>query len=147
MSEQKYLSGPHIQVAVLCEKILMEGDGALSIIRIIDRLTITGPTPEMPPFPYAVLLFISFKSGFYRGKAQIKVIPISPLGKELTTIGFPLLFEGDDERGSYVKGEMRILLQEEGLYWFEIQLESTNVTRIPLRVVYQQVGSIPKSEG
>jgi hypothetical protein len=145
MAEQQQLSGPHIQLAVLCEKVLIERDGVPSIIRIIDRFNISGSTPEMPPNQITFTMFISFKSGFYRGKAALKVNPISPSGKELPAMTFPVLFEGDDERGVFIQANMAMLIQEEGLYWFDLLLQGLanhdlQVTRVPMRVVYQQLG-------
>jgi len=139
MAEQQRISGPHIQAAVFCEKVLIDRDGAASLIRIIDRFNISGPTPEMPPNNIVFTIFISFKAGFYRGKASLKIAPVAPSGKELPALDFPILFEGDDERGTFVQANMTMLIQEEGLYWFDVSLLDLLVTRMPLRVVYQPI--------
>ena len=139
MPEQQQLSGPHIQIAAFCEKVLRENDGAVSLIRIIDRFNISGRVPEMPPNSISFTIFICFKAGFYRGKASLKVSPVSPTGKELPGLDFLVLFEGDDERGSIVQANMTMLINEEGLYWFDVSLLGVHVTRMPLRVVYQQI--------
>jgi hypothetical protein len=56
---------------VLCEKVLREADGVLSLIRIIDRLNIAvagAETPtDMPATPVSLVLVLGFKSGFARG--------------------------------------------------------------------------------
>lgn len=48
--------GPYVQVAAFCEKVLVEQDGVVTLVRLIDRLThqAVGPgAPEkMPTLPY-----------------------------------------------------------------------------------------------
>ena len=49
------VGGPYLSVAVLCEKVLREADGVSSIIRIVDRITVSAKgkeaPPDMPPVP------------------------------------------------------------------------------------------------
>lgn len=152
MAEQQQLSGPHLQLAVFCEKVLVERDGVPSIVRVIDRFNISGNAPEMPPNQISFTIFVSFKAGFYRGKASLKLSPIPPSGKDLPAMTFPLLFEGDDERGVFIQANMSMVIQEEGLYWFDVSLQGLATqdiafTRMPLRVVYQQLGFASQKEG
>ena len=89
----------YLQMAVFCEKVLREADGVLSVIRIVDRFTIPGSTAQMPPQVLQFTVAIVFKAGFMRGKQTISVKPISPTGSDLPGMDFPVLFEGDDDRG------------------------------------------------
>jgi len=41
-------TGPHIVNATFCEKVLIEPDGVLSLIRLVDRFTQTATGPEPP---------------------------------------------------------------------------------------------------
>lgn len=51
----------------------------------------------------------------------------------------PVLFEGE-ERGVNIFLNLNFQpKEEEGLYWFDVLLEGTVVTRIPLRVLYQRL--------
>jgi hypothetical protein len=138
---QESLSGPHLQMAVFCEKVLLEPHDVASLIRIIDRFTITGTTPEMPPTALTFYMAISFKSGFIRGKHRIKIMPVSPTGIEKPTVEFPALLEGED-RGVLIAVQVNFLAEEEGLYWFRVFFEDQPVTQMPLRVLYQQVASV-----
>ena len=140
-SVQENLSGPHLQVAAFCEKVLIETDQVASLIRLLDRFNVAGPTPEMPPTTLTFFLVISFKAGFIRGKHTVRVSPISPSGVEMPTFEIPQLFEGED-RGTMVAAQMNFLAQEEGLYWFRVFFESALVTQMPLRVTYQRVGFV-----
>ncbi len=136
---QENLSGPHLQVAAFCEKVLFEADQVASLIRLVDRFNVAGPSPEMPPTTLIFFLVISFKAGFIRGKHMVRITPTSPTGVEMPTIEIPQLFEGED-RGTMIAAQMNFLAQEEGLYWFKVFFESALVTQMPLRVIYQRVG-------
>lgn len=63
--------GPYLAMALLCEKVLREADGVLSLIRIVDRITVSFSGPDapvqMPPAPVNLTLVVGFKSGFARG--------------------------------------------------------------------------------
>lgn len=41
-------TGPYLQAALLCERVMEEKDGVLSVIRIIDRLIHTALGPAGP---------------------------------------------------------------------------------------------------
>lgn len=139
--------GPFLQMAVLCERVLQEKDGVLSLIRIVDRFTISGTDREMPRSPIQVTAAIAFKSGFAQGKYFVKLRPHTPSGKILAEQEFPVLFEGAD-RGVGIVAQMGLVAEEEGLYWIDVLLQEVVVTRMPLRVLYQRAGPIapPKSK-
>ena len=136
-------SGPYLNAALLCENILQEQDGTLSIIRMIDRITLTAPassSPEaLPPLPFSCNLLLAFKSGSARGKSTVKLKIETPSGIKLPEQLLPVLFEGDD-RGVNLNLALNIVIDQEGVYWFEILLEEEFLTRVPLRVLYQRVG-------
>jgi hypothetical protein len=137
MPDQKELYRAYLSIAVFCEKVLREADGVMSIIRMIDRFNIAGSTPEMQPTVLTFNIFVSFKSGFLRGKQVIALRPTSPSGDEMAAMQFPVLFEGDNERGNALLTQMNFIVDQEGLYWFDVILNQEIVTRMPLRVAYQ----------
>ena len=139
MTEQKNVFRAYLHVATFCEKLLREADGVLSLIRMFDRFNITGEAKEMPPSPLKFMVVISFKSGFMRGKQKIWLRPISPTGKDLPAMEFPILFEGDDDRGAALAFEINWTVEEEGVYWWDVYLNEEMVTRMPLRVAYQKI--------
>ncbi len=133
--------GPYLTMAVLCEKVLREQDGVLSVIRIIDRLTHTvigSSLPDtLPPFDHQLVAALSFKSGQARGRAIVRVVIEQPSGMRLPQeIVQHVHFEGA-ERGINVLADLSLRLSQEGLYWFDVFLDDRLFTRIPLRVVYQ----------
>src|SRR5436853_6252033 len=93
--------GPYLTAALICEKILREKDEVISIIRIIDRITVTirgTSPPETPPPPITVNCnaFIALKSGSTTGKRTLKWMLEAPSGTETPEQLIPILLEGED---------------------------------------------------
>lgn len=130
--------GPYLVAALFCEQVLTEKNGVNSLIRVVDRWNAAGPSASMPLITIQTTLFLSFKSGFYRGATEIVIKPIGPNGEELRTISVPVNFEGDNDRGVNVSANMAFPVKEPGLYWFEVSIEEQVFTRTPLRIVYQR---------
>ena len=142
MSE-KTIGGPYVQVAAICATPLIEQQGFLSIIRIQDRIQLAGLTDNMQPqLLNSLTLVVAVKSGDMSGKYTLNVVPITPSGKRLLGPSMSILFEGQ-ERGTVMMAPLMVVAEEEGLYWFEITLEDMILTRIPLRVMYQKMQTIP----
>lgn len=140
MATKESDQGPYLSAAFFCEKVLVEQDGVKSAIRIIDRVIhqALGPEPptEMEPFEYELSLFIRFKSGRARGTRTIDVQMVKPSGESRLVTKFPVLFEGEDDRGIDSVGIIRLKFDQTGLYWFNIYLDAIRVTRVPFRVIY-----------
>lgn len=71
---------------------------------------------------------------------------------------WPVLFEGDDERGGGMVLPIGFPVQEPGLYWFEIAIAMPGggamvMTFVPMRIVYMQSAmpmippQLPKPDG
>lgn len=134
--------GPWLQAAVFCEKILQERDGVMSLIRIVDRFTITASGPDAPErMPKANLQFhgaLMFKSGFARGSFTASLAIRTPSGRVMQEASLPMLLEGHD-RGVQLNFNMNLVLEEDGLYWVDVSVGNRLMTRMPLRVVYQRI--------
>ena len=91
----------------------------------------------MSPRPIETTLVISFKAGGAVGKHYVKVCPRKPSGQSMNAFEYPVLFEGED-RGVGIVAQMSFTVEEEGLYWIDIEFLESVVTRIPLRVIYQR---------
>jgi uncharacterized protein DUF6941 len=140
MSEDQKVNRPYLQMAVFCEKVLREADGVLSVIRVIDRLVHTGAEKDMLPFTHQFIACLTFKSGQVNNKMTIRLKPISPDGRPLQEMSFPVLFEGDD-RGASVVVQLNFTFELEGLYWFDVFVEHELVTRMSIRILYQQTAT------
>jgi hypothetical protein len=150
----KKSGGPYLQVAVICERALEEKDGAISIIRIIDRVTVTPvghDVPEkMPETPVSFVLVASFKSGEFRGKKDLKIVLKEAGSRDTegkTLILLPLTFEGD-EKGANVILNSVMQTKTEGVHWFEIFLDNNFYSKVPLKVQYKpekSTASVPQT--
>jgi hypothetical protein len=136
-------TGPFLNAALLCERVLQEKDEVISIIRIVDRITLTthaSLSPEsLPPMPINLYALIAFKSGSAKGRHTLKWITETPSGIRLPEQLLPVLFEGED-RGVNLVLNINMVVDQEGIYWFEVLLEDQFLTRIPLRILYQRIG-------
>lgn len=140
--------GPYLASAFFCERVLREQDGVLSIIRIVDRWNVTGPTPNIEqPLIVQTTLVVLIKSGIFRGPAQLRITPISPSNARMESIVLTTFFEADDDRGTGIVLPIGFPVKEDGVYWFEVALAGQNLqtpqvlTYMPMRVVYLQVGT------
>jgi len=134
---------PFVQVAAICQAPMQETNGLFSLVRIMDRLPVGGLTDEMQPQPLNQLsLVVILKAGEMKGKYTLKIIPETPSGQRLPPLQMPVLFEGD-ERGVMLCTPLGLVATEEGLYWFDVMIEQEVLTRIPLRVMYQKLQTIP----
>ena len=143
--------GPYIQLAAFCERVLREGDGVISLIRVVDRVTHaergSNPPQDMPEFRYPLTMVLNFKSGTARGRHEITITPEQPSGETLQPVTISVTMEGEN-KGINVVSPIDIPYKYEGLYWFKIDFDGQVITRIPLEVRYSRmvVGpSIPTS--
>jgi uncharacterized protein DUF6941 len=135
--------GPYLALAVLCERVLKEQDGVISVIRIVDRITLalSGQKlpAEMPVATMPLTLVLGFKSGLARGAYTVRVQVVNPSHETANIVELPMLFEGED-RGAQVSLNFGFQVgPEEGLYWFEVYLHDALITKVPLRVVFQRL--------
>ena len=157
MSAPDHSTGPHVVIAALCEKVLHEQDGVLSMIRIVDQITQSASGTEaptqMPPFlTNNLTMAICLKSDQARGRYGIKIRPEQPNGQQLPELEQAIQLGS----GGGVNLIMPLVLPitQEGLYWFDIFLTGLPpqsdrlLTRVPLQVVYspQRIGG-PAPEG
>jgi len=137
------INGPYLNAALICEKVLQEKDETVSIVRIVDRVTVTAAassSPEnIPPTTLNLNAFLAFRSGHARGRHTIKWIIEEPSGIRTPEQLLPALFEGEDRGVNFILN-LNIVVNQEGVYWFDIFLEDQLLTRIPLRILYQRIG-------
>jgi hypothetical protein len=142
-------NGPWVSFAVLCEKVIEDKVGRLSLINIVDQVNYAPPQGEnvsgqIPAVTITLIAAVGFKAGVLKGPANIKLGLMRPNGEAGPTITISALFQGD-ERGTNVISEMNLALNEEGLYWLEVYVADQFMTRIPLRLAYQSVVFGPSS--
>jgi len=136
--------GPYLNAALLCEKVLVERDGVITAVRLVDRIIVMAvssgvPMPEeLPPSTVSFNLLVVLKSGVFKGTAPIKLVIHTPPEKEIGESSTDAFFEGDD-RGINLISPLQFQVTEDGLYWISVYCAGELKTRIPLRVVYQRI--------
>jgi hypothetical protein len=133
--------GPFIIAAALCEQVIEDKTGVLSLIRIIDTITHTVTREDapldMPPVTYPMKMVIMLKSGRARGRHELRISPELPSGELKQSITQSVQFEGE-ERGINHIINMVFTFTIEGLYWFNIYLDDVLFTKVPLRMQYNR---------
>jgi hypothetical protein len=152
MSTEMGLSGPHLSGAFLCEKILQEKDGVNTFIRVVDRFTV----PLLPKLPEGIQLppgigapgnqfiqfnlVVMFKAGSIPGgKYHLALQLNKPDGSPLPKSVVDVFLQGDNDNGVTAVFPIMLPQPEEGLYWFDVYFEESLLTRVPLRVLHQQM--------
>ncbi|MHB1865863.1 MAG: DUF6941 family protein [Acidobacteriaceae bacterium] len=129
---------PHLNLATICERYILEADGSLTLFRIIDRFNVGGTTPEMPVTPISFNLIVNFRSGEFLGPLDLAINIVSPLLSAVQELRIPVNFEAPAERAVLSIGQVNLTLNEPGLYWIIVKLAEEEYTRVPLRIVYQR---------
>jgi hypothetical protein len=138
-TEDVHAPRPWVQVAVFCQNTIVEADtGSLSVIKNVDGVTLAGMTPEMQPTPVQLKLALILKSGEMQGPYNLKIRCNSPSEVKTEGPSFPCYFEGRD-LGIQTVMPIGLIATEPGTYWFDLLLDDQILTRLPLRVMYQQV--------
>jgi hypothetical protein len=141
---------PYVALAVFCERVLEEKEGTLSLIRVVDQITVTtqgaDPPAVMPPSPLLLHAVVGLKSGPVHRAVTLQLRHEGPTGirGELPTT--TVLLEGE-ERGINLNVELAVLATREGLHWFDVLVDGQVLTRMPLRVVYSPVQEPQATDG
>lgn len=142
-------TGPHLLACVLCEKVIEDKEGVLSLIRIVDQITHSaiGPEPpeDMPPFILDHLkLVLMLKAGKAKGRFKVKIRPEDPSGVQLPVVETTVQLEGG-HGGVNIIAPLAVPIAMEGLYWFDVFFAAGKgdktadrlLTRLPLKIEYQ----------
>ncbi|MCX7348489.1 MAG: hypothetical protein NTZ54_02870 [Alphaproteobacteria bacterium] len=141
--------GPFVQTAAICERVIRGVDGSVSIISLLDTWTVgaVGPgAPErMEPFDLNVAYVLSLKAGAALGRITVQLVIESPDGLRSPQGSFDATFTGDPAAGHTHIWDLRMHVEQEGLYWLDVVQSTPGVsgqerllTRSPLRVAYQR---------
>ena len=130
---------PSLRIAALCERVLEEKDGMLSLIRIIDRLIVTAEgadlPKELPPGQVPLTAIMSWVNGLGNYEAKIRVD--CPDGSAVESQTIPFYLDSLDKVQNHI---VRLVLpvKRPGVYWFNFFLGDDIKSKLPLRVIYQR---------
>lgn len=135
-------TGPYLKAALFCDDVIEGKDGVLSLIRVIDRITITAAGPQapeaMPTLERRLKLVLMLVSGRARGTHNVKLRIETPDGTIRPSWASTVLLEGED-RGANIVADLKYEFTSEGVYWFHVALDDSPLTKLPFRVLYQRV--------
>jgi hypothetical protein len=124
---------PMVQVACICENVLMGGDNIVSLIRIVDKFEAQIP-PNLPPgipagFPLNIFIRLTFAEIPGEGEATMSVQARKPDGtfggKAITPIHLAA-----DSRNVQVRTGFHVLSPQDGSYWFDVYWNDDMLTSI-----------------
>ena len=127
---------PFVQIACVCEKVLIEPDNVPSLIRVVDTYMLELPATDPPlgiKIAASLTAFISLKSGDVIGDFEVGLRLNAPDGKEHPTRTWPAEFRGA-ENGVNMKIAFTLQDVKFGLYWFDVLWGDEVLTRIPFRL-------------
>ena len=148
----KSSSGPHVSFACICEKVLLEQDGVLSAIRIVDKLNLhQSPREKLDAKTQAqaiagITILVGLKSGDYKGSGKLSLKAYLPSGQKMSNVKMEteIEFKGGMQ-GANTIINVGIPFSEEGVYWIDILFEGKVLTRVPLSVsVFPDLSATPE---
>jgi hypothetical protein len=146
---QSAVGGPFVSCAVVCEKVLRESDGVQSLIRVFDRLTVQLPKDSAangakPKRVIPLTVAVAFKSGDFNGTKTLEIEVHRTAKDETKPLAkpFEIAFEGG-EQGPGVIVETLCEVFGPELIWFVVLLDKKVVSKIPLRIVVDEVAAPP----
>ena len=135
-------TGPFVSLAVFCDQAIEDKSGVLTIIRIVDQVTLMAAGPDAPEElpPGAAInttLVIGLKAGQARGRQALQVTFVHPDGSRHPGPELNFHLAGLEHSGQNFILKAGVALSDAGIYWAEVWINKRLVTRTPLDVRYE----------
>ena len=129
--------GPWVQVAAFCDQVVIDKTETLTLVRVIDQVTLIPPRRQAAPHRRWVGGFaLALKAGDVYGAGEIVLVMMRPNGKR-TTVGRISVAFDDAIRAVNIAQRVQLRFDEEGLHWLDVSYAGRLVTRMPLTVRYR----------
>ncbi len=126
--------GPHVALAVLCQRIDLQPDGSADLIGIVDGLEVDIPAdPSTPPLTVNVRAVIALRAGAVRGYRRIAVNGRFPSGSSGLAAAKSVHFS-DQRPAVTLNLPLALELPERGTYEFDVLCDDTLLTVMTLDV-------------
>ena len=140
--ELGYDTGPFVSLAVFCENVINDADGVLTLVRLVDTVTVSAQGEDAPSDipPGTVLnlnVVVGIKAGNAKGRQQVQVTFEHPDGTRKPGPQVPVHFSGAPNAGQNIHLQVALALTDAGLYIADVTVNDRVVTRMPLDVRYQ----------
>jgi hypothetical protein len=131
---------PYLKYGVICEQVLAEKDDVLSLIRIVDKFTITitgkEPPDQLPEGIKVMTIAMCWAGGLGTHEAAFNIQ--SP-GGEIQPSRQSWSFNLDALNRSHgIIVRLPVQIKRAGVYWIEFVLNGEVKSRSPFQVVYQR---------
>jgi hypothetical protein len=137
----KKLGGPYLAAAFFCERTLAEPDGAITAVRIIDRMTVDVAADAPPDFPpeanglhVPIHALLAFRTGDSPGEHLLRLVMESPSGKKHPFSDHTLTLTPEPHGGANLRVNGIIAVKTGGLFWLHVFLDGKRLTRMPLQI-------------
>ena len=107
---------PFVTLAAICEKVLVEKDGVMTIVRVVDRFM----APPGEDVHIEGHLVLSFNSRTISGKYEFDLSLENTDGSEANTKTHPVFLRGNGAGGAVVI-RLKVTLGKRGVYWFNVR--------------------------
>jgi hypothetical protein len=133
-------TGPFVNVAAFCERVLQEQDNVISLIRLIDQINVEAHGPgapdELPPTNIPATLVVMLKAGQARGSQRAKITLEAPDGSRRDGPEIAVNFPGGAGSGANLLLPLTIGVESAGLYWADVHINNRLAARVPLQINY-----------
>jgi hypothetical protein len=131
----------------MCERVLEERDGTISVVRIAERLRIdaAGEFPETnePSVGIPIVLLLVFKrESEGASNYLIRITATSPAGRVTQIVETELVIGIGRGKGTDLILRFGFPVSGGGLYWIGVTAEDELLTRIPIDVVVSGPGAV-----
>jgi hypothetical protein len=145
-ASEQAIPGPLLANAFFCEQTIEEADKTLSVIRIVDTITITLPANTPEDFPseekrVGVLIraLVSFRRGGAPAKGhRLKLVMRSPDGNTGVIHDDVFDFGEGPTAALNMRPEVTIAVKKGGLFWMDVTLDEKEFTRVPLTITIER---------
>lgn len=134
---------PYLKLGAICERVLQEKDGVLSIIRMVDQFTLTlagkEPPDQLPEGEVLLTIVMSWVGGLGRHEAAFNIV--SPGGEAQPSPRSWSFTLDAINRGHNIIVTLPVKIRREGIYWIEFVLNDHVKSRIPFQIRYEPLES------
>jgi hypothetical protein len=131
--------GPYVQAAVLCDHVVPEKGGRVTIVGLMDRVVVRSAEAssgtQIGPTTVSCHAVVILKTGSRPGNYKLRLVLKSPSRKKLREFSVDVTLPNEEDHGINVVMPIRFSASEEGVYWFEVRLDDEPLTKTSLRLV------------
>lgn len=136
---------PYVVAATFCDRVIEGKDNVLTLVRLVDQMTISPRLPRsgpMPVIPIHATLALCLKSSGDPRTYTISIVMTMPDGREAHLADLDAKL-GDPGSGTNIVVNIELATGKQGLHQFGIFADGTLLTRVPLTLTFE--GSEPLS--